>query len=331
MKTIIKAQWRLVLLIVGFVHLTRWDSEGFTIASPREGVTVQSGQQIEATVHVGTESAVGRVRYYWYRLQEEPEVPQQATPVFLATAADVPPFGGLLSVPIEAIGSMRLLAVAEITSGRLAGREDFDEIVLRVQPAASLARIEFESDKPLRLDTLGKIMEIPAVGLFSDGVVRPLRGSDAGSSYRSSNEQVIAVQPEGTLRVIGSGRASIVVANQGQEGILDVVVKADGEPNRPPIAEAGPDQVVKSGSMVILNGLRSVDPDGDPLRYEWKQVRGNRVALLDADTAKATFVTPRVSSKRLLQFRLQVTDMKGPDTVKGADSFPSFVNIWVEP
>ena len=49
------------------------------------------------------------------------------------------------------------------------------------------------------------------------------------------------------------------------------------------------------------------------------------------DTPKATFVAPKVSARRLLRFKLRVTDMRGPDTVKGADSFPAFVNVWVEP
>ena len=46
---------------------------------------------------------------------------------------------------------------------------------------------------------------------------------------------------------------------------------------------------------------------------------------------KATFMAPAVSSPRLLRFKFQVTDMKGPDTVKGADSLPVYVDVWVEP
>jgi K319-like protein len=82
---------------------------------------------------------------------------------------------------------------------------------------------------------------------------------------------------------------------------------------------------------VALNALGSHDPDGDPLRYEWIQVRGNPVSLLDPNTPRATFVAPKVSEKRLLRFRLRVTDMRGPDTVKGADSLPAFVDVWIEP
>jgi hypothetical protein len=92
-----------------------------------------------------------------------------------------------------------------------------------------------------------------------------------------------------------------------------------------------PDLTVKAGSTVMLNALGSRDPEGDPLRYEWTQVRGNPVAVLDPNTPRATFVAPKVSAKRLLRFKLRVTDMRGPDSVKGADSLPAFVNVWIEP
>ena len=125
---------------------------------------------------------------------------------------------------------------------------------------------------------------------------------------------------------------AITVTNGGKTGTLEVLVRSDGEPaNRPPRADAGPDLTVKAGSTVMLNGLHSVDPDGDPIRYEWVQIRGNKVSLLDPNAPRATFVAPKVSSKRLLRFSLRVTDMKGPDTLKGADSYPAYVNVWVVP
>jgi ELWxxDGT repeat protein len=44
--------------------------------------------------------------------------------------------------------------------------------------------------------------------------------------------------------------------------------------NRPPTAQAGPDQTVEAGSDVVLDGLASSDPDGDPLTYEWRDSAG---------------------------------------------------------
>jgi len=283
------------------------------------------------TVDLGAEIGIRRVQYYWYRHGTEPVTAQQASASLVATASATPPFGGVLTVPIEAAGSMRLLAVGEVARGRLASWDEFDEILVQVEPSAELTGIEFEVEKPWKLDTIGKILETPVVGQFADGVMRRIGGGTAGSTYHSSNDQVITVYPDGLLRVAGNGKATITVTNRAKQGTLEVAVKSDAEPNRLPTAHAGSDLTVKAGTTVVLNGLRSTDPDGDPLQYEWAQIRGNKVPLLDPNTAKPTFVAPKVSTKRLLKFKLRVTDMKGPDTVKGGDSLPSFVNVWVEP
>jgi len=303
----------------------------FTITTPAEKTVLTSGQQVTVTVDLGAEIGIRRVQYYWYRHGTEPVTAQQASASLVATASATPPFGGVLTVPIEAVGSMRLLAVGEVARGRLASWDEFDEILVQVEPSVELTGIEFEVEKPWRLDTIGKILETPVVGQFADGVMRRIGGGTAGSTYHSSNDQVITVYPDGLLRVVGNGKATITVTNRGKQGPLEVAVKSDAEPNRLPTADAGSDLTVKAGITVVLNGLRSTDPDGDPLQYEWAQIRGNKVPLLDPNTAKPTFVAPKVSTKRLLKFKLRVTDMKGPDTVKGGDSLPSFVNVWVEP
>lgn len=306
-------------------------THAFMITAPVGESLLRSGQQVAAAVDLGTEIGMLGVRYYWYRQGEEPLALQQAGPALAATASSSPPYGGPLTVPLDAIGKMRLLAVGEVARGRLAGREEFDEIIVQVESPAPLTAIEFEVEKPWRLGTIGKILEVPVVGQFADQVSRRIGGASAGSTYQSSNEQVVKVYPEGLLQVVGNGKAALTVTNQGKRGVLEVVVKSDVEPNRPPIAHAGQDLTVKGGATVLLNGMQSADPDGDPLKYEWAQVRGLKVSMLDLDTPRATFVAPKVSARRLLRFKLRVTDMRGPDTVKGADSFPAFVNVWVEP
>jgi len=306
-------------------------ADAFTILEPVAGAVVAPGQVVTARVDIGTETGVHRVRYFWYRQGEEPAMLQQASPALVATASSMPAYGGALTVPRDAIGAMRLLAVGDVSRGRLAGREEFDEILLRVEPRAELLGIEFEVEKPWRLDTIGRLLEVPVLGQFADGVTRRIGGGSAGSRYESSDARVIATHPDGVVQVVGNGKALLTVANRGKSGVLEVVVKGEMEPNGAPVARTGPDVTVKGGARVALSGLQSADPDGDPLKYEWTQIRGQRVSLLDPNSATATFVAPKISARRLLQFRLSVTDMKGPDLLKGADSFPAFVNVWIEP
>ena len=306
-------------------------ADAFTILEPVAGAVVAPGQVVTARVDIGTETGVHRVRYFWYRQGEEPAMLQQASPALVATASSMPAYGGALTVPRDAIGAMRLLAVGDVSRGRLAGREEFDEILLRVEPRAELLGIEFEVEKPWRLDTIGRLLEVPVLGQFADGVTRRIGGGSSGSRYESSDARVIATHPDGVVQVVGNGKALLTVANRGKSGVLEVVVKGEMEPNGAPVARTGPDVTVKGGARVALSGLQSADPDGDPLKYEWTQIRGQRVSLLDPNSATATFVAPKISARRLLQFRLSVTDMKGPDLLKGADSFPAFVNVWIEP
>ena len=64
--------------------------------------------------------------------------------------------------------------------------------------------------------------------------------------------------------------------------------------NVPPVAEAGPDQVVEVLSFVTLNGGASGDPDGDDLLLSdsWVQVGGPPVVLGNADETAAWFMPP---------------------------------------
>ncbi|TAJ08569.1 MAG: hypothetical protein EPO61_10810 [Nitrospirae bacterium] len=338
----------------------------FKIVTPAEQAVLKAGQTVTAKVDLGHDTGVVKVRYYWYAEQSETLVEQEevkgeagagknkiaderywqkdstggaiiALASLVATAQDSPPFGGPLRIPSDAIGTMRLLAVGEISRGRLGTRTLFDEILVQVQPEAELVSIDFETDKPLQLgrtgqsasygqiDSLGKIFDLPVVGLFADGVTRPIAHPSAGTAYQSSNSKVIKVLPGGMLQIVGKGLAAITVTNRGKQATLDVKVEVNDEPNEPPIADAGPNKSVKAGTKVELNGLNSRDPEGEALFYSWSQVRGSKVPLLDVNMPRASFLAPQVSEKRLYRFRLRVTDKSG------ADSLPAFVDVIVEP
>jgi outer membrane protein OmpA-like peptidoglycan-associated protein/uncharacterized cupredoxin-like copper-binding protein len=77
--------------------------------------------------------------------------------------------------------------------------------------------------------------------------------------------------------------------------------------NSPPVANAGPDQVV-TGGLVTLDGSASYDPDGDPITYQWSQMSGPAVALATPTAVKTTF--PAVAGQTYV-FKLTVTDSGG--------------------
>jgi hypothetical protein len=318
----------------------------FKITEPVEGDKLTSGTTVTTGVDLGKDSGIVQVRYYWYGEQDDTLVEQEdatATGSIVAPVALIglsnhhPPFGGPLLVPKEGIGPMRLLAVAEISRGRLGTRSVFDEIVVQVEPTATLTTIDFQTDKPLQLgragqssafghvDSMGKVFELPVVGEFADGVTRRISSPASGTSYKSSNDKVIKVLKEGLLQIAGNGKATLTVTNRGKQAQLDVDVNVNDDPNEPPIADAGTNKIVKAGSKVKLSGLKSRDAEGEALYYSWSQVRGNKIAMLDVDNAEASFLAPIVSEKRTYRFKLRVTDKKG------ADSVPAYVDVVVEP
>jgi uncharacterized repeat protein (TIGR01451 family) len=83
--------------------------------------------------------------------------------------------------------------------------------------------------------------------------------------------------------------------------------------NKPPIAHAGPDRTVKEGRNVVLDGSRSRDPEGGPLRIHWRQVSGEGVALRDPEALVASFTAPDVPRGKCLDlvFEILVIDDRG--------------------
>ncbi|MFA6111873.1 MAG: PKD domain-containing protein, partial [Candidatus Latescibacterota bacterium] len=96
----------------------------------------------------------------------------------------------------------------------------------------------------------------------------------------------------------------------------DVVVSVMARPsatNHPPVADAGPDQVVHAGDTVNLDGSGSSDPDtGDVLSYAWAVPAG--VTLSSTTMSRPTFTAGGVG---IYRFGLVVSDGR---TSSSADS-----------
>ena len=124
-----------------------------------------------------------------------------------------------------------------------------------------------------------------------------------------------------TPRTITSLRLDVtqVSGSTGNVGLAEFEVFEVGGVNRPPVANAGPNQTVLGSQLVTLNGGGSTDPNSDPLSYAWTQVAGPAVTLANGQTATPTFIAPAAQpSPQLFRFSLVVSDgqyTSEPDTV----------------
>jgi hypothetical protein len=71
------------------------------------------------------------------------------------------------------------------------------------------------------------------------------------------------------------------------------------------VANAGPDQVVRPGTTVTLDGSAST---GQGIIYSWKQVSGEPVTIVNRNTATPTFIAPQVilGQQKILTFELTI-------------------------
>lgn len=104
---------------------------------------------------------------------------------------------------------------------------------------------------------------------------------------------------------------------------LSIILSAcGGGGNAPPVANAGASQTVNEMTTVNLDGRDSADVGGKIAAYQWTQVSGDAVALVNANTATPAFTAPTVSNtegSKQLVFKLKVTDdggASGEATVK---------------
>ncbi|RMH52594.1 MAG: hypothetical protein D6685_16330, partial [Bacteroidetes bacterium] len=79
-----------------------------------------------------------------------------------------------------------------------------------------------------------------------------------------------ALMPDFVADLPGTYRAELTV-NDGLVDSAPATVVIDTL-NSAPVANAGPDQTVKTGDLVQLDGSASSDVDGDPLNYRWSLV-----------------------------------------------------------
>ena len=100
-----------------------------------------------------------------------------------------------------------------------------------------------------------------------------------------------------------------LVVNDGIDNSVADSVNITIAPNVAPIANAGSDANIVSGSTVLLDGSTSSDPETDPLTFTWSQTSGASVSLSSTTNPTPSFTAPnKTSVAQQLTFDLVVND-----------------------
>ena len=114
----------------------------------------------------------------------------------------------------------------------------------------------------------------------------------AGSGAQLSDASV--VMPGFVIDRPGTYVAQLIVQDGIDASLPDTVTITTA--NSPPVANAGADQTVIAGQMVILDGTQSLDVDGDPVSYHWSIIArptDSTATLPDPSSPGPTFVVDR--------------------------------------
>ncbi len=124
-------------------------------------------------------------------------------------------------------------------------------------------------------------------------------------------EPVSSVEPivESPLPPV-SGDEPQPTSTSEPEPIATPTVSISKDPlNLLPESDAGKDQLINSGTLVILDGTSSSDPEGTSLSYSWRQISGASVDLVFENTATPSFTAGEEGEVYI--FSLVVRDFEG--------------------
>jgi len=148
----------------------------------------------------------------------------------------------------------------------------------------------------------------------------------AGSS--ASLSAADTATPSFTADMDGDYVATLVVNDGALDSAPDTVtITASATPppaNQAPIADAGPNQTVDTGTEVTLNGNGSSDPENDAIAYSWtlSAPGGSAASLSGADTPNPTF-TPDVDGDYVAKLIVNDGQLDSdPDSVTVTASTP---------
>jgi hypothetical protein len=135
---------------------------------------------------------------------------------------------------------------------------------------------------------------------------RKISGPEPVRLTNTSNAKALLSKPVAGIYVF----ELLVTDDKGLTDKDSVTITISSTGNKPPIANAGPDQVILlPANTVILDGSASTDPDDNIKAYSWRNISGP--AGFQIDNARAAESKTENLTPGVYQFELTVTDQGG--------------------
>jgi Tol biopolymer transport system component/flagellar hook assembly protein FlgD len=110
----------------------------------------------------------------------------------------------------------------------------------------------------------------------------------------------------------GNDSFTYKIYNNENESAPATIMLTINPMNDKPVADAGSDQSVNVGTIVLLNSTNSSDIEDNILTYHWRQLSGNEAELTSPDSTQCSFEAPDICpGQDTLTFQLIVADSGG--------------------
>ncbi len=182
------------------------------IVSPKDGEVVSIGAEIVIQVQPSPGDDIDRA----YLAQSDEHLKHNSQTGFFEETIKLRG-DSLGPVPIEvwSKNSKGLVSTARVT------------INVNLPPVLPLISLRIHAEqRKMVLEGVGEQQNLQVIGEFPDGTVRFISRSEFGTTYRSRNEAVVRVDPNGVVTATGIGEATIIVRNGDKETQSTVMVRS---------------------------------------------------------------------------------------------------------
>jgi len=215
---------RLMTLVI-FILLFNQSALALTITSPKENQIVNAGDHIDVIVKPDAGEKWDKVLLAIFPMSYS----------FLSGE-----YKETIEIPQDALGVITITVLAVDNTGREV--ELHRNVLSKLPPNVALQSILVNKDymllyklpagSPAEVMQRIESRQLTVKGIYSDGVKRNITVSASGTTYASSNEQIVTVSPEGKVTAQGLGKAKITVRNGKYNAQVDVDVKPYRQPQQ---------------------------------------------------------------------------------------------------